>query len=434
MHKRSTGIAAIILFTVFAIGCGQTFRPIATPVPQPGGDPSTFHHAVVVNSNPGVAFPVAPQQGCGTPPTPPCPGSTSNIDTTGDTNIGNAIAGIGAFRAGFVSVTRTYVVNPGDNTVTRYLTTSPTSPPVTIPMPAGCDPNYVFSRGSGFAYVSCIGTGQVAVLNSGLDSIVTTVNVGADPETLNGISGKVYALNTGSGSVSVIATIDNTVTSTVPVGGSPVWSDINQDGSLLFVANGAGYVSVIGTSLDNIVTTPSGATIPLAGAVSPSFAVFDRAKQRFYVVDSGGSQVFVIDAVFTSPTYLTVIATIPVGANPTSITVLANGAKAYTSNCGADTVSVINTTSNAVTGTINTGTCPIWLTSPPDSTRVIVGVQGAPNGTDFTDPPQILSINTQTDAILVRLKPPQQDISCVPASMANSFCALQIPQYVTMAP
>jgi len=279
-----------------------------------------------------------------------------------------------------------------------------------------------------------VGTGQVAVMNSALDSIVTTVTVGADPETLNGTANKIYALNTGSGTVSSIATQDNVVSATIPVGGSPVWSDINQDSSLLFVANAGGYVSVIGIALDNIVTTPSGATIPLPGAVSPSFAVFDKNKQRFYVVDSGGSQVFVIDAVFTSPTYLTVIATIPVGANPTSITVLANGAKAYTSNCGADTVSVINTTSNTVSGTIPTGTCPIWLTSPPDSSRLIVGVQGGPNGTDFSDPPQILSINTQTDAILVTLKPPQQDVACVPANMPNTFCPLQIPQYVTTAP
>ena len=131
---------------------------------------------------------------------------------------------------------------------------------------------------------------------------------------------------------------------------------------------------------------------------------------------------------------MTVIATIPVGADPRSIAALKNGAKAYVSNCGSDTVSVIDATSLTVTNTINTGTCPVWLTAPSDSTRVIVGVQGAAGGGDFTDPPQILSISTQTDAVLVTLKPPQQVSTCNPATAPNNYCALQQPVFVTMAP
>jgi YVTN family beta-propeller protein len=443
MHRRSTGIAAIILVTVFAIGCGNTFRPIATPITEPGGDPNNLHHAIVVNQNPGTSS---------TCVTPQClQGSATSVDTTGDTNVGNVIAGVGPVHAGFVSNSRTYIANKLDNTVTRFLTVTPSAGAVTIAMPAGCNPDFVFSRGVANAYVACAGNNTIAVMNVGLDSIITTVPVGTAPLRLDGtLSGnKVYALNHGSGTVSVMSTLDNVVTSTVTVGGSPSWSAQNQNGGLMFVTNEAGYVSVIDTVTDALAVPPASPVnqITLPGASSPGFAVFEVTKRRLYVLDSGGNQVFVIDAVSSSPTFMTVIATIPVGTNPTSVTALQNGAKVYVSNCGSNNVSVIDTTSLTVVHTIATGTCPAWLTSPTDSSRVIVGVQGSgvtfdgngfvtAGGTNFADPPQIVSINTQTDAVLVALKPPQQLSTCNPATFdpVHNYCPLQVPVFTTMAP
>ena len=420
LRRRSTGIAAIILLTVFGLGCGQTFRPIATPLPQPGGDPNNLQHAIVVSEN-GLSL-----------------GSATSVDTTGDTNVGNAITGVGPVHAGFVSTVRTYVANSGDNTVTRFSTLAPSAGSVTIAMPAGCDPSFVMSRNTGTAYVACPDSNQVAVMNVALDSIVTAVTVGASPkrldETFNG--NKVYSLNSGDGTVSVIATVDNVVTQTIKVGGSPTWSAMNQDGSLLFVANAGGYVSVIDTITDALAAGPTYPFNTITVGSNPTFVTFDPSRRRLYVVNNGSNNISVIDAVATSPKFLTVIATIPVGTNPTSITALRNGAKAYVSNCDSNTVSVIDATSLAVANTINTGTCPIWLTSPTDSTRVIVGVRGAGTGATEADPPQILTISTQTDAILVRLKPPQQDPTCHinPAPPIVTYCPLQQPVFVTMAP
>jgi hypothetical protein len=61
-------------------------------------------------------------------------------------------------------------------------------------------------------------------------------------------------------------------------------------------------------------------------------------------------------------------------------------------------------------------------------------VQGAAGGADFTDPPQILSISTQTDTIIVTLKPTQRDLACNPATAVNNYCPLQQPVFVTMTP
>jgi YVTN family beta-propeller protein len=439
MRRRSTGIAAIILVTVFAIGCGNTFRPIATPITEPGGDPNNLHHAIVVNQNPGTS---------GTCVTPQClQGSATSVDTTGDTNVGNVITGVGPVHTGFVSTSRTYVANKLDNTVTRFLTLSPFTAVATIAMPPSCAPDFVLSRNSGTAYVACPGSNQVAVMNVAFDSIVTTVTVGTDPrrlnETLNG--NKVYALNYGSGTISVISTLDNVVLSTITVGGNPVWSDFNQDGSLLFVSNEAGYISVIDPLTDALATPAVAPFNTIAVGSNPDFIAFESTKRRLYVLNHGSSSVSVIDAVSTSPNFMTVIATIPVGSDARSLTALRNGAKVYVSNCGSNNVAAIDTTSLSVLHTIPTGTCPVWLTSPTDSSRVVVGVQGSgvtldgndfvtAGGTNFADPPQILSINTQTDAVLVALKPPQQDPNCNPATAPNNYCALQVPVFTTMAP
>jgi YVTN family beta-propeller protein len=413
MRKRSTGIAAIILLTVLALGCGSTFRPIATPIPEPGGDPNSLKRAIVVTDNGGSR------------------GGVSIINTTGDTNLGNVPAGVGPVHAGFVTVARTYIANQAENTVTRILTSSPGSTPATIPMPAGCAPQYVFNRLTANAYVACPGNDSVAVLSAVQDSVITSVALaaGAGPvginQTFNG--NKVYSLNGGNGTVTVIAALDNTVSTTIAVGGSPTWSDMSQDGALLFVANASGYVTPIDTATDTALPN-------ITVGANPTFVAFDSNRRRLYVVNQGGGSVSVIDAVSTSPTYLTVIGTVTVGATPTSATALRNGTKVYVSNCGSDSVSVIDAASLAVTKTIATGTCPISVASPTDSSRAVVGVQGAAGGTDFTDPPSILDISTQTDTVVVNLKPAQQSAACDAAAAPNNYCALQRPVFVVMTP
>jgi len=420
MRKRSTGIAVITLITLFAIGCGQTYRPIATPILEPGGDPGNLHHAIVVSQN-GLSQ-----------------GSATNVDTTGDTNVGNIVAGVAPVHAAFVSNSRTYIANQGDNSITRFVTLLPSASSVTIPMPPSCNPQFVMSRNTGTAFVACPGIDRVAVLNVSLDSITAqaVLPAGSVPVTLNeSLNGnKLYSLNSGNGTVSVIATVDNVVTANIAVGGSPTWSDVNADGSLLFVANSAGYVNVIDTVTDALALPAVSPVDTITVGTNPTFVMFDTNRRRLYVVNNGSSNISVIDAVATSPTFMTVIKTIPVGTDPRSIAALKNGAKAYVSNCGSDTVSVIDAISLTVVTTINTGTCPIWLTAPTDSSRVVVGVQGSGTGTNFADPPQILSISTQTDAVVVALKPAQQVPSCNPATAPNNYCALQQPQFVAITP
>src|SRR5207302_7542702 len=62
-----------------------------------------------------------------------------------------------------------------------------------------------------------------------------------------------------------------------------------------------------------------------------------------YVANLGADSVSVIDTATNA-----VVKTVPVGRNPISVAITPNGATAYVVNLGADSVSVIDTATNAV--------------------------------------------------------------------------------------
>jgi YVTN family beta-propeller protein len=68
-----------------------------------------------------------------------------------------------------------------------------------------------------------------------------------------------------------------------------------------------------------------------------------------------------------------VIASIPVGDYPVRAVITANGAEVYVSNYGSNTVSVIDTTTNKVSRTLQVGLQPSGLAMTPDGSRVYVG-------------------------------------------------------------
>lgn len=404
---RKAGIAAVVLFTIFAIGCGQTFRRIAIPEPQPGGDPQALKHAIVVNQNGGSL------------------GSTTNVDISGDSNVGNTIVGVGPVHAGFLGTARTYVANAAENSVSRYFTLQPQSSVVTIPMPAGCSPQQVFTRSSSFMYVACAGNGSVAVISTAPDAVTAEVlGVGASPVALSGTpnGAKIYAANSGDGTVRVINTVDNTLGASIAVGGAPVWMDINLEGTYLFVANASGWVDIINTTTDAVVGT-------VAVGTSPNFLIYDPSLKRAYVTNPADGTVSIVDANPASPTFPTTPAvSVAVGADPRSVAPLRNGAKFYVANYGSGTVTVYSTTNNGLLKTIPVGTGPISLAAAPDSSKVTAGVQGT--GV-LADPATIAQIRTSDDTVVVFISPPQQVATCDPALV---YCPKQIPVFVTLAP
>jgi YVTN family beta-propeller protein len=308
-------------------GCEDTYRPVAIPIPKPGGDPQATHYAMVVNTNTGQ--PQNPGNPSGNPPVPagPMP-SVTQIDVSGDTNLGNHAAGLNPVHAVISpGMGLTYVVNQGDNTLSVFAATAGVGASVsTVPLLQNSDePN------AGASYVAASTTAafvvenalnRVVVINGTSLQTAAFVPVGVNPVAAVCTSDgrKAYVANQGSNTVSVISTKDNTNQQNIPVGSQPGAMAISDDNDYVFVANqGDGTISIIDTNADAVTNTlPVGA--------SPTQVVWDSGLKRLYVVNRGGASVTIIDG---SAFPQKILQTVPTSPTPVAVAALDNGTKFY---------------------------------------------------------------------------------------------------------
>lgn len=339
----SAGLLAVLALAVFAVGCGDVFRPVAVPITGPPGDPQSTSFAFVVNQN-----------------APPNGGGVEQINVPGDSAVFSTAVGTGPVHAALLppGQSRIFVANRDDDTVSTYIPSFTSLSPTTLNLSSGARPVFLATTESGKMYVAEAGSNKVGVINGLQSALTTEITVGNTPVALAETKDrkKLYTVNQGSNTVSVIATASDTVLGTINLAPetSPVWAALSPDGLELYVLNqGSGSVSVINTTSDTVVTT-------LPVGTSPDHMFVDTHLNRLYVVNSGSDSVSVFDASVDPPTPL---ATVTVQPGPAAITVLANGLKAYVasiqpSNAAPGTmvtvsVSVINTTSNTVQSKIS---------------------------------------------------------------------------------
>src|SRR5438477_10906606 len=129
MESPSVGVAMSVwrlarVFAVFVLllvcaGCGDQFRPVATPITPPPPDPQPTHFIFVIDGN-GAND----------------PGTGTRIDVSGDTNVGVATVGLGPVHAALLpNGSRIYVANSLEDTISSYALTSLT--PVTASVAFG---------------------------------------------------------------------------------------------------------------------------------------------------------------------------------------------------------------------------------------------------------------------------------------------------------
>jgi YVTN family beta-propeller protein len=128
----------------------------------------------------------------------------------------------------------------------------------------------------------------------------------------------------------------------------------------------------------------------------PVYAEYNAVTQQLVVADYDGGTVTVIDVSLDvygndSSTFGTTF-TIPVGANPASVTVLNDGSRAYTANQADGTVSVVNLSSHTLTKTLPVNGHP----------RTVVSTQNSIFGKVYAaspDSPYLSVIRTDQDII-----------------------------------
>jgi YVTN family beta-propeller protein len=434
--KFSSLLAAAWAMVVSCLicGCGDTFRPVATPLPQPSPDPQAFRLAVFTS--------------CQLDPNPPDPnnplclatGATSqasDVNVSGDTIEGvvpvghSPIFALVQNNSGLAAVQVT-TADFDNDTVTQHGDSHLSNPaivsaPVTIGLTPGAKPTFIASAGSAL-YVAESGLNVVGVLGGFPLALTAEIPVGATPMNLTVLpnSTKIYVVNQASGNVTVISTADNSVLTTVPVGTAPVWAVASADSSHVYVVNqGSGTVSVIDATSDTVVAN-------LQVGTAPNYAAFDAKNQRVLVTNPKSSSLSVISADPTSPLFLKSVTNVTVGANPRSVTPLADGTRVYVANTGSNSVSVINSLNLAVSKTIPVGKSPVWISSDADSTKVMTANR------DSFDASVIL---TSTDSELTDtagnpqriLAPPvnPNDPNCAPTTTMG--CARLSPIFISIA-
>jgi YVTN family beta-propeller protein len=409
-------MACALLLCVLIAGCGDVFRPVATPLPQPSADPQTSRIAVFTSC----------QYVAGACSSSGVVGTASDVDVSGDSL--DAVVRVGrsprfALVEGSGSTIVTVFTADFDNdTVTEHTDshlTSAAAPSVstasTVGLPAGAQPISLVNA-NGTTYVAEFGRDVVGVLGGSPLALTTEIPVGAQPVNLTVLpNGKeIYAVNRSDNTVTVISTADTTPVATIAVGSTPVWAVPSADSLHVYVVNqGSGTVSVIDATSHTLTKT-------LMVGTSPNYAVFDTHNLRVLVTNPGSNSLSVIAADSTSPAFLT-LTSVAVGTAPSSVTALADGTRVYVANTGSNSISVINSLSLTVTKTISLITTadptpsPVWISSDDESAKVL---------TANRDSGDVSVINTSTDSEVTdsttglphRLLAPQIDPSCVPTT------------------
>ena len=421
MRPRTALVSYLISICgcVLLSGCGNTFRPIAQAIPQAGGDPGLTKNAIILSSY-GSS-----------------PGTATHIDVSGDTTVAVHTLGANPVHAGFAGGVRFIAANKTEDTLTEYLTFGGAGiSTITISLPTGSCPVFVQSRENLNAYVANNCAGTVSVISLTTLNLRNTVAVGSGPVGLAELPGgsKVYVANQGSNSVTVINTSDlSTSTITAGIGSAPSYIEASSDSACVYVANQAsGTVSTINTATDTVVAAP------LAVGAGPNFLRFDATLRRLYVVNTAGNSVSVIAHIVDTagnctPSLLTTTP-IAVGAQPTSMAVLADGTRAYVTNRGSNSVSVIDASSLQVRKTIDltnvsglpsgtaAGLGPISVDAAPDSSRVYTANHDSGN---------FSIIQTGNDSLFNNVPAPQTP-TCNTSQPAT--CPAPQPNFVLVTP
>ena len=189
------------------------------------------------------------------------------------------------------------------------------------------------------------------------------------------------------GVVRVIDTATQDIVATITTGGLPQGVGINPEGARAFIANAA-------TNELHVVDTAAHAIIAnLAVAAGPSAVVLNPSGNRVYVLHpgtGGSSQLTILNT-----ENFTGAGTITFANRAERLAMSSDGAQLYVSHPLANSVSVVNTSSLAVTS-IATAPAPFGMAHDPNLNRLYVANAGG----------QVTVINNASGAVIATLALP----------------------------
>jgi YVTN family beta-propeller protein len=475
---RLVQAGAAFAAAVTIAGCGNSYRPVVTPV-NPSGPASEATMYAVAVSAPSTST-----------------GYVTIIDWSGDSIMD--YVSIGASPLNFVldeTAAYGYTFNR-DRTLTNFsISTTLQAKDITYSTLSTSANPVNFTAPSSGLWATDLDGNKVNIFSGSPESITTSIPVAPTPVLIAGsptLSGqREYALsqnfndstgvscNTspttqGNGVLTPIQISTKTTETTIDVGKCPVYAVQTPDNERLFVLNrGDDTISVINTinSATNSCTPFQNRagqwitchpTIQLPTGSGPVFAEYNSTKQQLIVANYDGGTISVIDVPVdeygndantyangtSCSTYAAcgavtsgfgTIHTVKVGSTshpyPASVTVLYDGTRAYTANQGDDsgagngTVTVVNLSSYTVEKTLDVVGHPRTVVSAQNSTvaKVYAASPDSPYITVIKD------TGTSSDAVdtTIRVEGKVVDVRVTTQSgnSGNSFYNSRTPGY-----
>lgn len=198
---------------------------------------------------------------------------------------------------------------------------------------------------------------------------------------------KVYVANEGSGTVSVIAGDTHQTTRSIVVGAGAHNVQVSPDGKRVWVTNNGTPPSPAGNPAHHGMSGAEHASLALAGEVwaidtetdtvvgkvvvgnHPAHVVVSANGRRAYVTNGGDNTLSVVDTAA-----MKVVDTLPTGAFPHGIRLSPDGQRAYVANLKGGTVSVIDTESRQEIDRIPVGQGPAQVGFTPDGRLAFVSL------------------------------------------------------------
>jgi DNA-binding beta-propeller fold protein YncE len=455
-------------------GCGSTYRPVVTPINSSGPAPQVSSYAIVVSApsptTPGIATvvnysgdsvlaiaPIGPGPSTFTIDALGANGYTINSDhtlsnfpisatlqtkqveyttlpstavpvnlfspTAGlwvadlDGNIADVFGGFPqAFRLSIpVAPTPMMIVGPG-SVGQRDFAISQNIPNPDTSADAGLECNLSPSAQP---------TGTVDTLEVASYTVSAHITVGKCPvyAVESPDTKRFFVLNRGDDTITVINSQDNTLDDQCP----PPTGCVNQDGQTYFSHP---VLPLSTTAVTATHVTPPNGTSGMATVAGPVYAEYNQATAQLVVADYDGGTISVIDVSEDeygndSPTFGTTY-TIPVGKNPASVTVLADGTRAYAANQTDETVTIVTLNNHTVEKTLP-------ITGHP---RTVVSTQNSLEGKVYVaspDSPYLTILRTDLDlvdtTVLVEGNVVDVRVTTQNGSQGNANTVSRVPGY-----
>jgi YVTN family beta-propeller protein len=415
----------LIGVAVLVAGCGETYRPVVSPVAvtQPAPQPQSY---AVVTTSAGTN----------------APGLANVFDASGDTLLTQATLGLTPLALTLSSSAGSATTANTDGTVNSFTpsTTLQTKNILSSTLLQPAQPLNLLSTASNL-FITEPNVPAVAVFASatGIFNLTQQLPVPASPISLAGNSNaaRIYSITQDNGSNQVtfgacetpaqvttpgqvqsieISTL--TISRTLPVGICPVYGVGSTDNNRVFILNrGSGTVTVINSQYNDLDTTanrqnldpttgtlllppPSGT--PVAGFnAGPVFADYYAPASQLVTANYDSNTITIITTSLDqfgndSPLFGQAV-TVPVGNGPATLSILRDGSRVYVANQKDSTVSVVSLTSYKVLATIPVTGHPISMASTFSTPFGQVYVLSS-------DQPYMSVIRTDTDQVTASIQ------------------------------